>query len=178
MSISENAIIVICSRVGSSRLPAKAKMNIEGLSVIEHIIERLYDCPIPICLAVPVGEENEFIGLLEKYPEMRVFTGSPDSPLHRTVGVIESFSPEPKWVIRVTHDDMIIDQSTMLALLQKCENENSGYGLSPGIVEGAGIEVISSQNLKHAASIRKEATEFISYFVRGEGMPNPGITKI
>jgi hypothetical protein len=74
-------------------------------------------------------------------------------------------------VVRITHDDVLIDRETMVDLVSEAERAGAGYAISPGIVEGAGVEVIHVANLFKAAEIDR-SVEHISYFVRGPGMPN------
>ena len=168
-----DAVIIICTRLESKRLPGKALLPIEGLQALEHIILRIQDSGIPIWLAVPFGESKNFSHLCDRYPEVGLYEGNPGSPLHRIADFIKKYPT--KHIIRITHDDLLIDSSTMLALLQEVEDQDAGYGYSPSIVEGAGVEVICSENLLKAAE-REESTEFISYFVK-EG-PNKKQVKL
>lgn len=163
----KNAAIIICTRPESSRLPGKVFMPVAGVPAIEHIIHRLIGCGIPIVLAVPYGC-NDYTRTVAKYrpEEVSLFYGHPESPLHRMAQVVE-LDPQIEWVIRITHDDILIDQQTMLDLLKACQAEpECGYGISPTIVDGAGVEVIHRSNLLSAARTREEPTEFVSYFVK------------
>ncbi len=174
-----DAVIIICSRVGSRRLPGKCFSKIEGLPAIEHILTRVKDSGLPIYLGVPEGEAGNFRHLLEGY-DISMFEGDPSSPLHRTAQILEHMKAEgtlPAYIVRITHDDILIDSRTMLDLLDEVERQGAGYGCTPGIVEGAGVEVIASANILKAAE-REEPTEFISYFVRGDGMPFPTVVKM
>lgn len=169
-------LAIVCSRLESSRLPGKAFKRIAGRPAIEHIIKRLQQAKIRTVVAVPRDQLIEYQTRLA-HTGADIVPGNPDSPLHRMVDVAEQYG-SPKWIIRVTHDDILIDGKTATDLLEKCEAADAGYGLSPGIIEGAGVEVIRFNNLKHAGVNRKEPTEFVSYFVKGEGLPFPGIVRM
>src|SRR3990167_5538014 len=174
----EDAVVVICSRIESSRLPGKAFLEIEGIPAIEHMILRLKDTELPILIAVPEGQaKDHYVRFIQAHPEqVRLFEGDLESPLHRMAQCVEALDPRPSWILRATHDDIILDSRTALDLLELCEREDSGYGISPGIVEGAGVEVIRTENLLAAAANRTETTEFIWYFVKGEGLPSTKVT--
>lgn len=165
-----NAAIIICTRPQSSRLPGKVFMQVAGHMAIQHIIERLRGCGIPVVLAVP-GDCDEYDHIIRAYEretdiKLGIFYGNGPSPLHRMADCAEAM-PEAEWIVRITHDDIVIDQKTMLDVLKACQEKlNCGYGISPAIVDGAGVEVIHRDNLLHAARERKEPTEFISYFVK------------
>jgi hypothetical protein len=78
----------------------------------------------------------------------------------------QKYFKNTKWIIRITHDDILIDQITMMELLNECRINNAGYGISPSIVDGAGVEVIHCENLRFGAEHHRQPTEFISYFVK------------
>ena len=171
-----DTLAIVCSRKESSRLPSKAFKKIAGRTAIEHIVKRLVDGGVKTVVAVPKSDFTDYITLLSG-KGAEIVSGNPDSPLHRLYDVARQFG-SPKWIIRVTHDDIIIDTQTIHDLIAQCEFENSGYGCTPGIVEGAGVEVIRFENLEYAALHRIEPTEFVSYFVKGENLPFPTITKM
>lgn len=166
-----NAAIIICSRPQSSRLPGKVFMEVAGVPAIKHILGRVAGCGLPVIVAVPDGC-HDYDHLAQD--GVTIFCGNPDSPLHRMAEVVDAM-PEhkrPKWIVRITHDDILIDQITMLKLLKACdENPAAGYGVCPSIVDGAGVEVIRIDNLLHAARTRTEPTEFVSYFVKSKPFP-------
>lgn len=190
MAINQDAVILVCSRQASRRLPGKAFKTIAGVPAIEHILRRCKKTGIYTVFLVPDGEIPSYDKLLAETPHS-IFSGNPQSPLHRMADFLKvtatggrtpagnKWGPwSPEWIVRVTHDDILIDHYTVVDLLAKCKADGSGYGISPGIVDGAGVEVIHRDNILSAAERRKEPTEFVSYFVRGEGMPMPGITRM
>lgn len=165
------AAIIICTRPESSRLPGKVFRPVAGVPAIDHILNRLQGCGIPVVLAVPLGC-TDYDKIVLQYRadssnlSVNIFYGDPDSPLHRMAACAEAL-PNPEWLIRITHDDILIDQATMLDLLRACVvDPEVGYGVTPAIVDGAGVEVIHRSNLLSAAKVRTEPTEFISYFVK------------
>ena len=119
-----DAAIIIATRLQSRRLPGKALIPIEGLQALEHIILRIKDTGIPIWLAVPVGESKNFFHICDRYPEVGLYEGNPESPLHRIADFIKKYPT--KHIIRITHDDLLIDSRTMLELLDEVEAQDAG----------------------------------------------------
>lgn len=177
MSEYRKAVVVICTRPESDRLPRKAFKKIAGLPAIEHILRRLgTDAipPFPVILAVPAG--CMAYDHLAAHYGVHLFYGHPMSPLHRMADAVTAWIADldqqaPKYVIRITHDDILIDAKTMVDLVDAAERIGAGYATTPAIVDGAGVEVIHVANLFKASEIEK-AVEHVSYFVRGHGMPN------
>lgn len=178
--MKSNAVIIICSRPESKRLTNKVFRSLAGKPAIDHLLNRLKGIGIPTVLAIPTGC-RAYDHLLLEYKDLPLylFEGNPESPLHRMAEVVSSpeFSAN-KWIIRITHDDILIDQRTIKELLAECEKIfECGYGITPEIVDGSGVEVIRKENLMWAAEKHKEPTEFISYFVKDHPYPTHAIYK-
>lgn len=176
----EDAVIIICSTPYSKRLPKKCFLEIGGKPVLEHILDRIAPLNIPTILAVPwntIGTISweMYESIAAKYPFVQIEKGDDNSPLHRMAYVLNTFDPKPEYVIRITHDDILVDAETIRELLAEVRKQDAGYGITPTIIEGAGVEVIATVNLLNAAMEHQEPVEFISYFVKGENCPNPKI---
>lgn len=162
-----DAIAIICTRPDSARLPSKCFLKIAGHDVISHILHRIRD-RIKVVLAVPFNQGHLYAQY--KSNNVDIFEGHCESPLHRMAEALKwhsTFKKLPKYVVRITHDDMLIDANTMDDLIERVRLENAGYGITPKILEGAGVEVIHSENILDAAHQHKEPIEHISYFVKG-----------
>lgn len=172
--IHNKAVILIATRPDSKRLPNKVFKKIAGIPAIEHLLNRLSGCGLPVFLCIPDGCYGRYEYLLNKripnLLDLRFYEGNPDSPLHRMADCIIDKEIKADYVIRITHDDILIDQLTMLDLLGECVTNQAQYGISPAIVEGAGVEIIKTENLLEAAKNREEPTEFVSYFVKKSPM--------
>lgn len=162
-----DAIVVICARTESKRIPGKVFKQLAGIPVIDHILTRLSKSGLQVILAVPTNELSLFRFYLgNRFPFVTAYGGNADSPLHRMTNAIKALCPEIKYVVRITCDDPLIDVQTMHELLDDCRKNESDYGISPAIIEGAGVEVFSRGNLFKAAENRVDSTEFISYFTK------------
>jgi len=177
MKMREDAVIVICSTPNSKRLHKKAFADVAGIPAIEHILRRVEHSGFQTILAVPEGCNQEYnkIGFHEN---ISIFDGNPDSPMHRMMDAVTACAMKvPEYVIRITHDDIIIDSKTMTAMVDACKAQKIGYMYCPSIVEGAGVEVIHIANLMRACYKHTgEHIEHVSYFVRGDGCPVPSVS--
>lgn len=169
--LDTNAVVVICTRPESKRLPRKAFAKIAGVPAIEHILTRLKGFGGTVVLAVPT-DCREYDYLFEKFSpplDLLLYRGVSDSPLHRMAGAIfmlDGLRTKPTYVIRITHDDIIIDLQTVRELLEKMGEQKATYGCTPDIVEGAGVEIFTVEKLLKVAHDTEKPVEHISYFVK------------
>lgn len=174
MSNPDKAVIIVCSSPYSKRIPRKCFKYVNGKMVLEHIFDRIESLNIPIILAVPfkMDSENlkEYKSFNTCYKKVAMFGGDNDSPLHRMALAIDTLYPEnpPKYVVRITHDDMIIDADTINLLLDVVEQQNASYGCTPDIIEGAGVEVILTETILEQSERIDYPVEHLSYFVKGD----------
>lgn len=172
-------VIIICSTPYSKRLPAKCFLKIAGKPALQHIFDRIEPLGIPTILAIPwdtnYGFYDQYLEIAKKYPFVIIERGDDNSPLHRMSMILGMMTERPKYVIRITHDDIIIDWHTINDLLAEVEKQGAGYGITPSIIRGADAEVIATENILYAASMNRQPVEHISYFVKGQGCPNPEI---
>lgn len=157
-------VVIICSRRHSSRIPDKAFKKINGVSAICHILNRLKPIRWRKIIAVPPAEVDDYVFETRIFKDIDVVGGNPDSPLHRMADIVNEVAP-CDYVVRITNDDIIIDAQTMLEMYVRAKNLNVTYAVSPGIVEGAGVELIKKDALYRAAEEHPAPTEFITYCV-------------
>lgn len=178
--MSDNVLVIICTRPNSKRIPRKCFQKIAGVPALEHILIRLQKTGLTTILAIPMGTELEYKAYADgiKWPKVYLFSGNPDSPLHRMKDAIEFYTKHmkiPKYVVRITHDDILVDTDTVMELVAEAEKTDCGYAISPGILEGAGVEIIHTANIMHAANNTAHPVEHISYFVHSGDVPKPRI---
>jgi len=178
MNQFDDFIVIICSRTDSSRVPGKVFRKINGISCIHHILKRIEDINLRKIIAVPDYDFKSFEYNLMNMP-VEIYRSKGDlenkSPLHRMYSVLKSIEKRYKWVVRITHDDILIDPICLIDLMIQVEIGNFGYAISDGIIEGAGVEIISVENIEYAALKYDEPIEHISYFVKGKCVPNKEI---
>lgn len=176
--MTDTAIIIVCTRPDSHRVPRKCFKKIADVPALDHILTRLQKTGLTTILAIPMGTEIDYKDYADgiRWPKVYLFSGNPDSPLHRMKDALDYYARHmklPKYVVRVTHDDILVDADTILDLLEEAEKTDAGYAISPGIMEGAGVEIIHTSNIMHAANTIAHPVEHVSYFVHGEACPKP-----
>ena len=166
-----DAIILICSTPNSKRLPEKCFKLINGKTILEHILDRTTgDIERVLLVSDNISHEHyrQYLNIVNKYG-VGFYQGNQDSPLHRMADYLNKWyinKPYPKYVVRITHDDMFIDATTMFQMIDYAEKKNIDYLYCPSILDGAGVEVISTANIIVAADKHKFPIEHISYFVK------------
>lgn len=166
------AVIVLCCRVQSSRLPGKALLPLGGIPVARQCLIRLAASGFPTILAVPPGDEVHFKGLWEDIAGVEIYVGEAQSPLHRTWNAVKERYPSADYIVRATHDDPFVDTESVKEVVAYAREGELGYAVLRGMVDGGGVEAISRENFHWAAQNYTEPCEFISYAVRGPGVPN------
>lgn len=168
------AVAVLCSRRKSSRLPYKAFMDLGGRSAVGHCLARLRQVGVPVILAVPPAEAAFYFDVAKEHGAM-LYCGEPESPLHRTAAAVAKHFPSAQYVLRATHDDPLVEPVAAMQLLSLADGRLAGYSAYAGMVEGAGLEVIRRANLDWAVKRFQNDGEYIGYYVKGLGAPNPTI---
>lgn len=155
---------IICSRKDSSRVPNKAFIDYNGLSHLEHLIERLLPTEIPIYIAVPEGEEVFYSYLMDRYPKrVMISAGFANDPLRRMYGVVKQNNLDN--VIRVTHDKIFIDSEHVFQCLNKFNEQKFDYLYSSNFIPGTGFEIISGKAIEKASNSFKRV-EHVSYAIK------------
>lgn len=162
--------IVICSRLKSERVPLKPLRKINGVTIIENLVNRLKKTGLPIVLAVP-AEDADF------YPnfdgDVMVYScGFDEDPLGRMNAVADKFGFHS--VVRVTHDKILVEPEMVMNAVAYF-NEGGYEYVFGNYIAGSGFEIIASSALKKAAS-RYKNVEFISYAIRSVAKRQSAIT--
>jgi spore coat polysaccharide biosynthesis protein SpsF (cytidylyltransferase family) len=97
--------IVICSRLGSSRLPGKVLTEINGKPLLRHLVDRLPK-EMPIIVATPLNESEEYQKFF--YNEVLFFEGDRLDPMVRMLKAAEHY--DLKYIVRITHDKIFVDK--------------------------------------------------------------------
>jgi spore coat polysaccharide biosynthesis protein SpsF (cytidylyltransferase family) len=154
---------VLCSRLSSSRVPAKPLIKYNGITQIEHLIKRMAVTNLPIFLAVPEDEVIQYSFLLGKYKTLKIYTGYTDDPLARIYNCAKENKIDT--VIRVTHDKIFLDLEHLYSMLSEMQNNRLDYVYSSSFMAGTGYELIS-YNALDIASNKFTRVEHISYAIR------------
>jgi spore coat polysaccharide biosynthesis protein SpsF len=161
----QNVGIVITARVGSSRIPHKPLQDIGGRRAIEIQIDRLKNDLYPLILAIPEKAEDDILAAIANEKGIECWRGHDDSPLHRLSAVADEYGFEH--VVRVTTDDVLIDQFLLRLQIKKHVFGGHDYTYVHRCPEGIAAEVIRTECLKEVArETSGKQIEFVSYYFK------------
>lgn len=154
--------IVLCSRSDSSRIPKKVFQKIAGIPLIEHLLGRLEKTEIPIILAIPEDQRNEYFYLSGKH-KMKVVCGYGNDPLARMYHAAKQHGLDT--IIRVTHDKIFIERELIQKALDDFHSKGCDYLYSEHFTDGSAFEIISFESLEKAYQ-KYRIVEYIGYAIR------------
>ena len=148
--------IIIQARLGSTRLPRKVLLPIAGKPIIAHIVDRCLETGFPVVLAVPDGEEPEYVACLlrqKENPNFHIFGGHPTDVLDRYYEVAKAFNFDP--IVRITGDCPLVDPNMIKAMVKYFDENAEGCYCSNchpirTVPKGMDIEVFSFAELERA----------------------------
>lgn len=151
-----NIIVIIQARMGSSRLPGKVLMDLEGKSVLEHVIQRLKNSKMinDIIIATSNKEIDNRIVELCNLINIKCFRGSEDNVLERYYKCAKEYNGDI--IVRVTSDCPLIDSKVLDEMLEFYLNNkykfitNAGNEKYRTYPRGLDIEIFSFELLERA----------------------------
>lgn len=163
-------VAIIQARMGSTRLPNKVLMDLNGKAVLERVIERVQKSKYidEIIVATTIAKHDLAIVKLCAEKGIRVFCGSEDDVLDRYYQCAKLLSPEH--VVRITADCPMIDSNIIDLVIAKHLKSNSDYAsntLNPTYPDGLDTEIMKYSVLEdtwvkaNLASQREHVTQYI-----------------
>ena len=135
-------IAILQARTGSKRFPKKVLKKIHGISILEHIINRLqYSKSIKkIVVATTIKKEDDVISILSKKKNISCFRGSNLNVLSRYIKCARFYKAEN--IIRLTADDPFVDPVLIDKMIQKFKKFNYDFVTnSPNKTYPLGLDV-------------------------------------
>ena len=176
-----NIVAIIQARMGSSRLPGKTMMDLEGKPMLEHLIDRVKRSKTQDSIVVATTdktEDNVIVDLAKKCG-VKWFRGPKEDVLDRYVKAAENFNADI--VVRICADNPLTDPFEIDKLVRHHVKTNADYSYNNlphprGLPDGAGAEVISIGVLKkiHKLATEKPHREHVTLFI----LDNPGLFHI
>jgi len=158
------AKFIVCSRRNSSRIPNKPFVKLNGVPILEHLINRLIKISSPVYIAIPPDDVPYYSYLLEKYGrDVYLFADHAEDPLKRMYACAENYELED--VIRVSHDKIFIDPLQVETAYDFYTKYGHDYLYSSTFTDGTSFEIISKELLKKASE-KFSNVEHISYAVK------------
>jgi len=166
---------IIQTRVGSTRLKNKATAEIEGKTMLEHVIERLKASKAleEVIVAVPDSEGNETLTAIAEKSGAKAFAGSEENVLERFLGAAKKFDVDV--IVRVGGDQPLISAEGIEESVERHLEKKADYtfsrsitGVKDGYALGTGVEVVSTRALEKVAENTKQADEkeHVTLFIR------------
>ena len=175
----DRIIAIIQARVGSTRLPNKVLLDLEGKTVLEHVINRVSKGKLvgETVVATTVLEEDLKIVKLCSGKGVRAYCGSENDVLDRFYQAARLFGAGH--VVRVTADCPLIDHEIIddvLSLHLKKKSDYTSNIIKETFPDGEDVEVFTFEALKEAweSAELSSQREHVTPYIRN----NPGIFKL
>ncbi len=165
-----NIITIIQARLGSTRLPGKVLLGLEGRTVLEHVIGRVRSSKLAndVIVATTINKEDLEIVKLCASLGISVYCGSVDDVLDRYYQTARLFKADH--IVRITSDCPLIDPKTIDDVVALHLSEKADYTsntLKETFPDGQDTEIFTFNALKEAwknanlASEREHVTPYI-----------------
>ncbi len=169
-------LVIIQARIGSTRLPKKVLLDLEGKPVLEHVINRVMHSKLITDLVVATTISKSDLELVKfcSYKGISIFCGSEEDVLDRFYQAAKLFSPDH--IVRITADCPLMDPKVIDKVISVHLNTKSDYTtntLKETYPDGEDVEVFTFKSLKIAwenATLKSER-EHVTPFIR----KNPNI---
>jgi spore coat polysaccharide biosynthesis protein SpsF len=172
-------VAIVQARMGSTRLPGKVLKQLEGHSVLAHVLSRLKAVKTIDAIVVattdaplddPIVSEAEYLGV-------HCFRGSEQDVLSRYYGAAVSVNAEV--VVRITSDCPIIDPTVIEEVIRVHQKENVDYCssvLERSFPRGLDTEVFTFAALveAHGNALKPEQREHVTPYL----YQNPQLFKL
>jgi len=163
-------IAIIQARLGSTRLPGKVLLNLEGRTVLEHVIGRVRSSKLvnDVIVATTINKEDLEIVKLCASLGISVYCGSVDDVLDRYYQTARLFKTDH--IVRITSDCPMIDPKIIDEVVKLHLSEKADYTsntLKETFPDGQDTEIFTFNALKEAwnnanlASEREHVTPYI-----------------
>lgn len=164
-------LAIIQARCGSTRLPNKILMNLEGKTVLERVVSRVRLSKLinEIIVATTVNIEDLEVVRLCSENNIRVFCGSSDDVLDRFYQLSKLLEPEN--IVRITADCPVIDPEIIDHVIGIHIKEGADY-TSNTIIEsypdGVDVEVFRFNALARAwdEAVLKSEREHVTPYIK------------
>jgi len=155
-------IALIQARRGSTRLPGKVLLDLEGKTVLEHVIDRVSASRFinDVIIATTVRKEDLNIVKLCADLGISVYCGSVDDVLDRYYETARLFGADH--IVRITSDCPMIDPSVIDDVIGLHLRENADYTtntLKETYPDGQDVEIFTFGSLKNSWKNAKLASE-------------------
>jgi len=146
---------IIQARIGSTRLPGKVLLDLEGRTVLERVCERVIASRLIDDVVVATTISNKDLAIVKLCADLgiSVYCGSEEDVLDRYYQAARLFGAN--FVVRITSDCPMIDPGVIDALISHHRNEKADYssnGIKETYPDGQDVEMFTFNALSKAWS--------------------------
>ena len=152
---SKFVVAFLQARMGSTRLPGKVLMTIQGQSILERAIRRLQAAPIVDAVAVLTTCLSEDDVIVEESHRLGtwVHRGPVQDVLTRFYEASQKFHPDI--VIRATADNPLIEIDSIERIIDRLCSDNSDLCMENELPYGTATEAIHGESSTRADAITR-----------------------
>jgi spore coat polysaccharide biosynthesis protein SpsF len=135
------------ARMGSTRLPGKVLLRIQGKTILERAIERLRAADKVHEVVVLTTTLDEDAAVCEEAARLQalVFRGSSDDVLQRFQQASEQYGPDV--LVRATADNPLLDIGSVNRVVQALQSSNLDWCIESNLPVGAATEALTPEVL-------------------------------
>jgi spore coat polysaccharide biosynthesis protein SpsF len=165
---SRSVVAFLQARMGSTRLPGKVLMPIQGQSILERAIRRLRAAPIVDEVAVLTTCLSEDDAIVEESHRLGtwVHRGPEQDVLKRFYEAWEKFRPDI--IIRATADNPLIDIDSIARIVLALCSNNLDYCIEDMLPYGSAAEAITAKALArvHLGAQESHHREHVTLYIK------------
>ncbi|MFP4364081.1 MAG: cytidylyltransferase domain-containing protein, partial [Spirochaetia bacterium] len=152
-------------RLGSNRLPEKALLPLAGMTVIDHVLQRLKLVEADVYALLTDSESYSRLQPYTDYWGVNLFVGPAEDVLKRYVLAAKEYGTDH--IIRATGDNPLVSYECANAIREYHLEQNCDYSGFVGMPLGFGVEVLRTGALEKALDLTESAydREHVSPFL-------------
>ncbi len=159
--------VFIPVRIGSTRLPRKALMEIKGKTLIEHLIDRVKAAKHPdfVVLNTTTEAENDVIEDIAKTSGVRCFRGSVHDIIDRHYQAAKAFGVD--FIVNVDGDDVLCDPELIDIIIEAYKKTGDDFIMFKDLPLGAtplGIKFEALKKVRDSKAESNTETGWARYF--------------
>lgn len=170
-------VAIVQARTGSTRLPGKILMDLEGQPVLARVLERIRAARLidDVVVATTHQPQDDAVVALARKLDTRVFRGSEDDVLSRYVGAARVSGAD--LVVRITSDCPLVDPEVLDTVVAALQAGDSGGAVdyASNVIErtyprGLDVEAFYLDVLERMDRLARSmpAREHVTYFLLNE----------
>jgi spore coat polysaccharide biosynthesis protein SpsF len=153
---SQYVMAFLQARMGSTRLPGKVLMPIQGQSILERVIRRLRASPVIDDVAVLTTCCREDDAVVEEARRLnaQIYRGPEHDVLARFYEAAETLRPDI--IIRATADNPLIEIGSIDRIVAALCSEDLDYCMETDLPYGAATEAFTAETLVRTHGVARE----------------------